>query len=546
MFLKKIDLLSPPITLYSNDELRHSSPFSGILTFITYALIVSFSIYFALDLIERQNPSAFYFNRYVEDAGFFPLNCSSMFNFIQTLDTKTNAPRPTDFNLFRIFGIRDQVELYSSTDRDLSKMEHWLYGNCNNDSDIRGIEHLITMDYFTESACIRKYYDKNEKKYYNTDEPGFIWPSLDKGCSHPNRTFYGIIVERCRNDSLKNDCKSIEEIERYTLTHAIGFQIIDHYADVYNYHEPITKYIYNFQTGIYDDSYTTNHLNFNPIKVKTHNGYLFENQIEELTFYFDQNEKITTNWKTNDEGIYVAFYFWMQNRMQYYERTYERAQNILAKISGMSNSILFIMAILNKLISNYITILDTKNILFKYERKTGNIINRPENNLQRVSKKPICYLDKYEDENKKTSKNDINCEKKECITNNFVDTNGRNINSSEGKNTMSNNYLVNANNKNLIKIINKESEINKQKLLTNEKQHQLFEKNSINFIDYLQYTICHKKKNILIYEEFRRKVFGEEQIVQNYFDICEILSMFESQDGTNKIKGKCGRLRVLS
>ena len=113
MFIKKIDLLSPPITFYFNGKLRHSSLFSGILTIFAYGAIIAFAFYFASSLIERNNPSAFYFNCYVEDAGFFPLNSESMFNFIQILDTKTNSPRPIDFNSFRIFGVREQIELYS-------------------------------------------------------------------------------------------------------------------------------------------------------------------------------------------------------------------------------------------------------------------------------------------------------------------------------------------------------------------------------------------------------------------------------------------------
>ena len=208
MLLDKIDLLSPSITLYTNGKLRHSSLFSGILTLITYSLLIVMGYYFASDFIQRLNPTAFYFNRYVEDAGSFILNSGSMFNFIQVLDTRSNLPTPVDFDSFRIFGFREYIDTYSTSNRDISQYNHWLYGKCNNDS-INGIEYLIEMDYFNESACIRKYYNKEEKKYYNTNEKGFIWPSIDKGISHPNRTFYGIIVEQCRNDSLKNNCKSI-------------------------------------------------------------------------------------------------------------------------------------------------------------------------------------------------------------------------------------------------------------------------------------------------------------------------------------------------
>ena len=73
MFLKKIDLLSPKITLYTNSKHRHSSLFSGMFTLVTYTILIVIGFYFSLDIIQRQNPSAFYFNRYIEDAPIFPI-----------------------------------------------------------------------------------------------------------------------------------------------------------------------------------------------------------------------------------------------------------------------------------------------------------------------------------------------------------------------------------------------------------------------------------------------------------------------------------------
>ena len=81
MLLKNIDMLSPEITLYQRGKKSHSSTFSRILTLVSYLIIISMGIYFSLDIIQRKNLSAFYFNRFVEDAGHFPLNNKSMFHF---------------------------------------------------------------------------------------------------------------------------------------------------------------------------------------------------------------------------------------------------------------------------------------------------------------------------------------------------------------------------------------------------------------------------------------------------------------------------------
>ena len=57
--------------------------------------------------------------------------------------------------------------------------------------------------------------------------------------------------------------------------------------------------------------------------MKTHNGFFFENIVEENLYYFIQNEKqmfiesdlITSNRTTN--GCLIGIYFWMQNTLQY-------------------------------------------------------------------------------------------------------------------------------------------------------------------------------------------------------------------------------------
>ena len=527
MLLNKIDLLSPSITLYTNGKLRHSSLISGILTVFTYMILIGFGFYFALELIQRQNPLAFYFNRYAKDVGSFLLNSDSMFNFIQILDIETNLPVPVDFDSFRIFGFREYIESYYTSNRDISQYDHWLYGNCNNDSDTKGIEYLITMDHFNESACIRKYYNKEEKKYYNTNEQGFIWPSLDKGCSHPNRTFYGIIIEQCRNDSLKNDCKPIEKIKKYAWDHSVNFQIIDHYADVYNYDEPLAKYFYSVSNGIFTDSFTTNHLNFNPIVIKTHKGFIFENQIEELSYTFDQNEKVTTSWEANKEGIYVAFYFWMQNRIQYNERTYETVQDVLANIGGLCSSVILIMTILNKLISNYITILDTEKILTQIDHKIADMVYSIGKIFPEDFKKTQIYFEKKVEKKNNPKKNGA-IEKiyNSTTVNNAIKNDSHSNQYICSNNFMSNNYLTN--NNNLVKVLNKEN-----KILTPIKkieEYQPIKKNSFNFFDYLLFVICKKRNQFLNYEKFRRKVLSEEYIIQNYFDVYKLLCMPGNQN----------------
>ena len=470
MFIRKLDFLSPPITLYYKGDDSHSSIFSGILTIIVYSICLTFGIVYAIQFVNKTNPQVCYYNRYVEDAGEFPVNSSSMFNFLQIIDTVENIPKKVDFDLITIIGLEETVDIYQENN-NLTLYNHWIYGNCNNSSDIQGIIDLIKFDKFTESACIRKYYNKNDKKYYNTDEKGFKWPNILHGCSHPNRTFYGIIVEKCRNTSSKflsdgKYCKSKEEILGYIKSNSINFQLIDQFTDILNYTTPYRKYFYSISNGLFEESYTTNHLNLNPTKLISDEGTFFESKKETLSYFFDLNEKVTSS--SGNSGIYVAFYFWMQNRMQYYERVYQKVQDVLSDVGGLCSIVLTIAELINFLVCKYINLFDTQNYLNEIENSKiygENILRLNINNeLFRINVKQnsnILFPPKNNISISQHYQDDNNC--KNSINNNInININNNNINNDN----INNNNLYN-NNMNIININNNSGNINNNDMNNN-------------------------------------------------------------------------------
>ena len=554
MFFKKFDYLSPLITLYRNEKLRHTSIFSGILTIISYLTLIIIGFYFLLDIIEMKNPTAYYFNRFTENAGFYPINSSSLFSYIQVLDTETSVADPIDFDSIRIIGAQRGVDSYLEN-HNLLNYNHWVYGNCNNDSDIKGIEDISYYQRFINSACIRKYFNKNEQKYYNTNEKGFIWPSVDKGCSHPEGTFYAVIIEQCRNDSLKKNCKPQNKINYYITRHSINFQFIDHYTDVYNFHQPFKKYFSSVFNRLYVGSYTVNNMNFNPIVLKTHKGIIFDEQEEKISYLFEQNEKITNTWENDDSGIYTAFYFWMQNRMQYYERSYKKLVDILATIGGLNNCILFIVGIINKVVNKYITILDTQDLIIDLDRKMGNKINY-KNKFDSLKIWPNGHNNKNNNQNDIISalgfRNKENTINKNIINKNIINTNDKSIKYSYSmgtKNVLTNNLLLQNNNK-ILNVINKDRKYNSQNIIpVNEKnkEYKSIKKISLDFLEYLGYKICKIKRNkILIYESFREKIISEEQFIQNFIDIYKLLSIYVNKDNEVKLGDKFNLSLLIS
>ena len=182
MKFRNLDFLSPSITLYYKGRNKHSSVFSGIITIISYTIILAYLIYYILDFFERVNPIIYFFNRYVEDAGKFPFDESSIFHYINLISTAINRNIDFDFNSIRIYGIQIILEAYLNININFFNIfNHWEYDHCNYDEDInnKNLKKIINKTLFSKSACIKKYYSSKNKRYYNKGETGFIFPSID-------------------------------------------------------------------------------------------------------------------------------------------------------------------------------------------------------------------------------------------------------------------------------------------------------------------------------------------------------------------------------
>ena len=571
MFIKKCDFISPTITLYFKGSSSHVSIYSGILSIITIIIIIIATIYYLLEFIRRNSPKAYFFTRYVEDAGTFPLNSTQMFHFIQLTDPVSNQKIPLDFKAFRIIGFDDvYADDYMNNAEIVKTKDHWIYGNCNNDSDTNGISYLITHKYYEQSACIRKYYDASKQKYFNTEEEGFKWPVIKKGCSNTERTYYGIIMQRCdkAGEFIKKqgpDCKSSTEIDKIIENASLGFQVIDYYEDMLNYERPFIKYFYELATGILDNHYNVQNLNFNPASMLTHNGIFFDNEVKEDAYFYTQNEKQTLIEKDlnldgrSTNGCLIAIYFWMQNTLQHYERHYDRIQDALSYIGGISSIVLKVVSVLNLLIHNYIVILDTEEISLNSDQKNDKNYNemikkptifRKPCSIKIHSKKPYKSEKRCVSESKHQSSNrleiikkgETKCQKvisneekadqikkvkfgKNIISNFNTNIDGNNmtdsLHNSRGflervnKNYLDGNYCHKGNSKR--KDFTKRTTKEKKK----EKENKTLEKQNFNFLNYLGNLICcgRTNKKIEYYKEFRARLISEENIIKNYINI---------------------------
>ena len=125
----------------------------------------------------------------------------------------------------------------------------------------------MTQQFFTKSACIRKYYDSSSHNYYEVGDKNFRWPTLAHGTFNSKKQFYSLILIKCEQNILNNIfhreyiCKKDEEIEKIVNKRGgIHFNFIDHYVDILKYKEPIKKYINRIENTNDKDNYSINNI----------------------------------------------------------------------------------------------------------------------------------------------------------------------------------------------------------------------------------------------------------------------------------------------
>ena len=149
---------------------------------------------------------------------------------------------------------------------------------------------------------------------------------------------------------MNKNCRSENEIKEYLEHSYVGLYFINQFVDVLNYETPYIKYLHKFTNSFFPNSFTINHLNFNPSIVISHNGIFSDSKISENSYQYILNEKITM--EQNNTQIIASFYFWLQNTMQYYERNYQKFQDLISDIGGLGSFISIITTFINKFMTN--------------------------------------------------------------------------------------------------------------------------------------------------------------------------------------------------
>ena len=356
MFIKYLDYLSPRVTFYYQGNLSHTSIISGIISIVAIVFLIILSVYFSLDIIQKSNPNTFFFNSFIEDSGTYYFNKTSLFHFVNIIQNirGNEIHEDFDFTTFNIIGAQAHIDNFINNDKrgGLKTFDHWVYGNCNK-NNTEGLDDLIKFDFFEKSACVIKYFNCTEGKYYSIDEPNFAWPRIAHGTFNDLNKLYGLYVQKCSDDILYQilgdgyNCKNDSEIDYYFDSLKGGrimhFYFVNNYINILDYYNPINKFIYRMETPLYKEQYSTNSININPVLVRTHNGLILDNIKDDVTYMLDRNDVYISERK--GANMYMAYCFFLKNNKEYYERTYKRIQEVISSIGGINQAILLLLFI---------------------------------------------------------------------------------------------------------------------------------------------------------------------------------------------------------
>ena len=387
----------------------------------------------------------------------------------------------------------------------MSYHDHYIYGPCDL-SDVGDKKNILTGDYlkyYKYSFCIKKFFNSSSNEIIFKDDTRFMYPFLQHGASKINNRHYNIYFQRCQNHTVINNNSCYDKnVVFNTSGYLYNIIFITQNIKVKDYKDSIKFNFQRVSNFFNSESYTSNHLNFSPMKLITHTGKFLDKTSEQFSYNYDFNEKLIN---FGNLEIFGSFHFWMQNTLVIYERTYQKIQDISGNIDGIIEIITLIVKFLNILFfSDY-------QILYDFNKEIEELIDC------NLGKKKNFKFQKNLTEIK-TSKinNNINLKNK-INTNNF--SNNMNEISNNSHNILKDNYLFKSETPKILDIFKTKIEIKYKK---------------ITWLDALCGFKFNFKKNYLNFiTNERMKIISEENLIRNHLGITKLKKFVSFKEDSN-------------
>lgn len=394
--LKSIDMFGVPFSIKSNDKKDSFQTIFG--AFITILLIfASFSIgmYFFLIFIRRQDSVIVSSTKSSDDVFIKDYH---KFPFLMKISLSGNLVIPNEEQVWRIQPYMYVLDPAISGQFKLTLLP---YSRCSA-SMFPGYEDIVnTLPDLNAYFCLNygdkqfdlkgKYGDSQYQNFLNIRIRGCYTSNGDGPCQDP-------AVVNKYTSALFLDVKSLNTIIDHKAINPVQYELVGDRIPLYN---SMTKRLYyyyknvNYITdwGFIFEETSSIHLNQFPL-------YIADTG---LAAYTDPKDK-------NYYGTFAIIYVTNSKSMDFYTRTYMKAQQLLANIGGIINGLMISCKILTFLIVNRLTDLYLANIM---NMKLYKIFHEERKDEIREKKKEIMGVNLMNQNSAIKTNTNINETKKE-------------------------------------------------------------------------------------------------------------------------------------
>ena len=541
--IRWVDYLKPSMNLKHRGLLFEYTIFSGIVSFISIVLIVASVFYFLRPLIWRERPTTNIYETSTKENYTYSINSSFYSHFITFSDFDYNITNDgLDLTYFRIIGGKFDINEYEITNqRVFEYQDYWIYGQCDK-TDFNNIKEEY-FDVINKSNCIKKYYNAEQKKYYDKNDTNFKWPVLSsKGIGQEQENnIFSIIIEKCHQKTLDlmlgegYQCKNDSEIKDYIeFGKRVFLTFFDYDVNLDNYENPYSSFWYSEEERLYNDYMTINKMTYTPSIITTDRGVIISRNKDEMFYELTNEDSSSVAKKEIDEDIYINFNIIFNRRIKYYKRRYRKLQDIISQIGGFIQIITGVASFIVRYYNELKILRDVRDLIAYYYNKgqkeklvKNNSTNETQielttNNFKEmkdIENKNIC-INESENNLAKININDINSEKNNIKIN-------KNVNNINENNIIVNNQIKQDHNYNEQKkeenILNnniRTNEIEKKEVKEENDEKSIFteENRKFHICSYIahRYTLRKAYKKYSIYNDFINRVFSVEQLIKNH------------------------------
>ena len=403
-FFIGFDIISEEIKFFSIFETkgRYKTLFGGVLSFVTYCLCITASVYFSMQIITKTDPRTYQSTEYVDIAPRITFDSKNLFFILYFWSEETNLVNSSFITLTAT----------QATIKENVIVNEYTFGKCRLKEDLDEIYDILKdfgSDVLENSFCIQNMVVNGTLIPKN--DSNFIYPYTDYGMESKaedpiNLQIFGM---RCVNSTENNNsCLPSTEIDNLIKNSEYRLMLIDNYFNPLDYWHPIIRFAQRIVGGTTVGMTSNNYINFDNVKIKTNDGLIFDNFHTVDSYKLQNNVEIVQKQDTVEDPIFILT-IEGENSAYNIERHYIKVQEVLASIGGVFKCLFLFASIINfsynklmikrnflkKIYSNFISLNKAKpDDFFFFKAKRRDEIPE-ENQLPFVKGEPRLERDYY-------------------------------------------------------------------------------------------------------------------------------------------------------